>query len=69
MSDTGIGVPKAELESLFDRFYRAENAKDIPGTGLGLSIAKAIMEGMGGTIKAAANVPCGLEIVCAFKRQ
>lgn len=69
VSDTGIGVPKAELESLFDRFYRAENAKDIPGTGLGLSIAKAIMEGMGGTIKAAANVPCGLEIVCAFKRQ
>ena len=63
------GVPKAELESIFDRFYRADNAKDIPGTGLGLSIAKAIVEGMGGTISAASNVPCGLEISCRFKRQ
>ena len=69
VADTGIGVPKAELESIFDRFYRADNAKDIPGTGLGLSIAKAIVEGMGGTISAASNVPCGLEINCRFKRQ
>lgn len=69
VADTGIGVPKAELESIFDRFYRADNAKDIPGTGLGLSIAKVIVEGMGGTISAASNVPCGLEISCRFKRQ
>ena len=67
VTDTGIGVPKGDLETIFDRFYRAENAKDIPGTGLGLSIAKAIVEGMGGSIKAAANVPCGLEITCVFK--
>lgn len=69
VSDTGVGVPKAELESIFDRFYRAENVKDVPGTGLGLAIAKAIVEGMGGTIRAASNVPCGLEITCTFKRQ
>ena len=68
VSDTGIGVPKAELESIFDRFYRAENVKSVPGTGLGLSIAKAIVEGMGGTIKASSNIPSGLEITCVFKR-
>ena len=69
VSDTGIGVPKGELESIFGRFYRAENAKDVPGTGLGLSIAQAIVEGMGGTIKASSNVPCGLEITVQLKRQ
>ena len=69
VADTGIGVPKAELESIFDRFYRAGNVKDVPGTGLGLSIAKAIVEGMGGTIKASACIPCGLEITCVFKKQ
>ena len=69
VSDTGIGVPKAEQESIFDRFYRAENAKEVPGTGLGLSIAKAIVEGMGGSIRASSNIPGGLEITCVFKRQ
>lgn len=69
VSDTGIGVPKGDLDSIFDRFYRADNVKDIPGTGLGLSIAQAIVEGMGGSIKASANVPCGLEITVQLKRQ
>ena len=68
VSDTGIGVPKNEIDSIFNRFYRGENAKDIPGTGLGLSIAQAIAEGMGGSIKAFNNVPCGLEVVVQLKR-
>ena len=69
VSDTGIGVPKAELDSIFNRFYRGENAKDIPGTGLGLSIAQAVTESLGGTIKAVPNVPCGLEIIVQLKRE
>jgi signal transduction histidine kinase len=44
--DTGIGIPKADLEHLFTRFFRASNAtsKAIPGTGLGLAIVEAIVE-------------------------
>jgi PAS domain S-box-containing protein len=44
VADTGIGVPAAEAESLFERFYRASNARAarIPGSGLGLSVARAI---------------------------
>lgn len=68
VSDTGIGVPKNELENIFDRFFRASNTENIAGTGLGLSIAQAIVEGMGGTIKAAPNVPSGLEIIVQLKR-
>jgi two-component system, OmpR family, phosphate regulon sensor histidine kinase PhoR len=44
--DTGIGIPKADLEHLFTRFFRASNATGmaIPGTGLGLAIVAAIVE-------------------------
>jgi signal transduction histidine kinase len=52
VSDTGIGIPAADLGRLFGRFYRASNATAaaIPGTGLGLAIAKAIVEGHGGEL-------------------
>jgi PAS domain S-box-containing protein len=44
VADTGIGVPQDEREALFERFYRASNARAarIPGSGLGLSVARAI---------------------------
>jgi signal transduction histidine kinase len=52
VADTGMGIPAAELPSLFKRFYRTERALTdaIPGTGLGLSISKMIVEAHGGTI-------------------
>lgn len=68
VADTGIGVAANELESIFDRFYRAENTKSIQGTGLGLSIAKSIVESMNGTIRAVQNIPSGLEIIVHLKR-
>jgi signal transduction histidine kinase len=50
--DTGVGIPAAEQDRLFERFYRASTATDraIPGVGLGLTIAKAIVEAHGGTL-------------------
>lgn len=52
ISDSGIGIPKEELEMVFDEFYRASNVpKDIKsGSGLGLSIAKQIVENHKGKI-------------------
>ncbi|MEE3467628.1 MAG: HAMP domain-containing sensor histidine kinase [Eubacterium sp.] len=43
--DTGIGIPKDELNSIWDRFYKSDlsRGKDKSGTGLGLSICKEIM--------------------------
>jgi signal transduction histidine kinase len=50
--DTGIGIPAADREHLFERFYRASSATErgITGTGLGLAISKAIAESHDGTI-------------------
>lgn len=46
VKDTGIGVPKDEMEKLFTKFYRATNAEQQKkvGTGLGLYIAKSVVE-------------------------
>lgn len=52
-SDRGIGVPTADQDQLFNRFYRASNASrgEIPGTGLGLSIVKQIVTDHGGQVR------------------
>ena len=52
VSDTGIGIPKESIPTLFDAFEQADVLKnrDKTGTGLGLTIAKSIVEMMGGTI-------------------
>ena len=52
ISDTGIGIPKDEINKVFDEFYRASNARALEkdGTGLGLSIAKQVVERHNGKI-------------------
>lgn len=58
VSDTGKGIPEAELSRLFDRFFRSESARaeGESGFGLGLSIAKNIVDAMGGTISVDSEV-------------
>lgn len=52
--DEGAGIPPAELESVFDKFYRAQKGDHVrPGTGLGLAISRGFVEAMRGTIAAA----------------
>lgn len=50
VTDTGEGVAAPHLPHLFERFYRAEEARSTPGTGLGLAIALEIARAHGGDI-------------------
>lgn len=50
--DTGIGIAEAELEKIFDRFYRVDASRGVTvGSGLGLAIVKTIVEAHGGRVE------------------
>jgi len=61
VSDTGVGVPQAKLEHLFDPFTQADSSttRIYGGTGLGLAISREIVEAMGGTIEYSPNLGGG----------
>jgi two-component system phosphate regulon sensor histidine kinase PhoR len=50
--DEGIGIPSADIERVFERFYKVDKARrhGLGGTGLGLSIARHIIAGHGGRL-------------------
>lgn len=52
VTDTGIGIPAASLERIFERFYRVDRARtrSTGGTGLGLSIVKRVVSNHGGEV-------------------
>ncbi|MBR1548595.1 MAG: response regulator [Prevotella sp.] len=61
VSDTGIGIPEAELPHIFDRYYQASTATDstASGTGIGLHMVNAMVSMMGGTITVESQVGKG----------
>ncbi len=64
VADEGPGIPPADLQRVFERFYRVDKARtrdgrDPGGTGLGLSIARHLIGLHGGTISAANGTPHG----------
>ncbi len=69
VTDSGIGIPPEELPHIFDRFYRASNARffDQDGSGLGLSIANWIVTAHGGTLTAQSALGSGTTMSIRLK--
>jgi signal transduction histidine kinase len=65
-SDNGVGVRSDDLGRLFERFWRADDARTSRGTGLGLAIVKHVVSAAGGTVEARGDRGLGLEVRCAF---
>lgn len=50
--DRGPGLPEADIERVFERFYRSAEARSLPGSGLGLAIVRQVADSHGGSVSA-----------------
>ena len=62
VQDTGIGMKESDVEHMFDRFYRSDEARSYGGTGLGLSIAKWIVDRHNGHFEITSREDLGTRI-------
>jgi signal transduction histidine kinase len=70
IEDTGTGIPPEDLPHIFERFYRADKARDRSGgAGLGLSIAEWIVKSHGGEIAVSSVVDQGTTVALCFPRK
>jgi heavy metal sensor kinase len=61
IADTGPGIPEADAQHIFERFFRVDKARSraVDGTGLGLAITKWIIDAHGGTVSVRNGTPQG----------
>ena len=71
ISDTGIGIPEADLPYVFDRFYRADKSRSRKsgGAGIGLTIVKSIVSAHNGTITVSSQPDVGTEFTITLPRE
>jgi len=71
VADQGVGIPKADIERVFERFYKVDKARvrGKGGTGLGLAIARHIAEGHGGRLSVASEEGRGSTFTVSLPRE
>jgi signal transduction histidine kinase len=71
VEDTGVGIPKEQIDKIFDRFYQVDNsaAREFGGAGLGLTICKSIVEWHGGTIEVESVEGEGSRFIVVFPQK
>ena len=70
VADTGIGIPRADLPRVFERFYRVDKARsrELGGTGLGLSIVKHLVQSLGGEVHIESELGRGSRVSFSLPR-
>jgi two-component system, NarL family, sensor histidine kinase BarA len=65
VADSGIGIPEAEREKVFDAFYQVDSSstREYGGTGLGLAIVKRLIEAHDGKARIESNQPNGTVVI------
>ena len=68
VADTGIGIPKEDIEHIFERFFRVDksHSKEIGGTGLGLSIVKHGAKFLGASVSVESELGVGTTVRIVF---
>jgi signal transduction histidine kinase len=65
-TDKGIGISEAELQKVFEPFYRASNALEYQGTGIGLQLVNQIIKTHKGTIRITSELGKGTQVSVSF---
>jgi signal transduction histidine kinase len=70
VADNGPGVPEAERDIVFDKFYRGRDAqrRGEAGSGLGLAIVKSLVDLHGGSVRVEDAAPRGARFVVELPR-
>ena len=69
VEDQGIGIPKDQLQRIFEKFYRVDYKEGISGTGLGLTVVKEIVEAHGGKISVSSKIGKGSKFSITLNHQ
>ena len=69
VTDSGIGIPKEEIQRVTDPFYRGSNTEFVPGTGLGLSIIKSLVNSYGGHMAITSEMGQGTTVTVSLKKK
>lgn len=69
--DEGLGIPKEDIDRIFERFYRVDKARsrDVGGTGLGLAITKHIVKSLDGSITVNSELNKGSEFIVTIPQK
>jgi two-component system sensor histidine kinase ArlS len=68
VSDFGIGIPKKDLNNVFQTFFRAENARSFAGSGVGLSLCQKIFSIHNGNLSIKSEIGNGTVITVVLKK-
>ena len=66
VADTGPGVPEADTERIFERFYRQPGQEHTEGTGIGLAVVRELADRLGGSIRCRSRAGAGTVFTCAL---